>query len=269
MRKELHIALQLATILLFAACEKVIDLDLREARPRVVIEGNITSGPGPYDVVISTSGGYFDSLGVKPVSGATVFLYYGPGYWEQLFELAPGVYRTDYTQGQEYESYELQVEYGGTVYSAEEFLPGGVEILELEVEKSIFSDFGPGNEEIYDVHCTFEDPADELNYYRFFIYVNGELRQSDFRPYDITDDELFNGLTYTYSFRRIEATSGDEIKVELQAVGPNTFQYFRTLNDALSRGIGSTPYNPISNISNGALGYFGAYAATTETIMVN
>lgn len=263
-----QIAIALA-LFMITSCEKVIEVDLREAEPRIVIEGNINSGLGPYDVVISTSGGYFDSLGVKPISDATVFLYYGDGYWEQLFEKTPGVYRTDYTHGHEETNYTLEAEIDGVVYRAEEYLPKRVEIINLEIEKSIFSDFGPGNLEVYDIHCTFEDPADVKNYYRFFVYINGELRQPDFRPYDVTDDELFNGLTYTSSFRRIEATSGDEIKIELQSTGFHTYEYFRTLNDALSRGVGSTPYNPISNLSNGALGYFGAYTISTETIMVD
>jgi hypothetical protein len=253
--------------LFISGCEKVIDVDLKEAAPRLVIEGNISSSSGPYSVVISTSGGYFDTEAVKPVSDATVFIRDEDGYSEQLFEKTPGIYRTDYWYGREQKTYFLDVEVGGEVYTAEEYLPGRVEIQELRVETSIFQQYVP-DEEIYDVFCTFEDPGHLLNYYRFFVYINGELRQPDFRPYDVSDDELFNGLTYTYTFRRIEATSNDEIKIELQSIGPNTYEYFRTLNDALSAGIGSTPYNPIGNFTNDALGYFGSYTVSTETVVV-
>jgi len=237
--------------------------------PHLVIEGNISSRPGPYHVIVSTSGGYFDTSAVKPVSEAIIFLRDENGYWEQLFEKTPGLYRSDYTYGQEKTNYTLEVDYNGELYTATEYLPEGVEIMGLEIDESIFSGYGPGNEEIYDVHCEFHDPEEVNNYYRFYVYINGEMERSEFRPYDVTDDELFDGLTYTYSFRRIEATPGDEIKIELQSIGFHTFEYFRTLNDALSRGVGSTPYNPITNLSNGALGYFGSYTVSTETIVVD
>lgn len=262
------ILLLMALLLTLVSCEKVIDVDLAEAEPKLVIEGNITSSLGPYNVVLSTSGGYFDENAVSPISGATVFIGDEEGWREELFEKTPGVYRTDWMVGREGLDYTLEVEYDGVTYTATENLPNRVEIIELEVEESIFANFGPDNLEVYDVHCTFEDPIDELNYYRFFVYINGELRKSDFRPYDVSDDELFNGLTYTYSFRRIEATSGDEIKIELQSTGYHTYEYYRTLNDALSGRPGSTPYNPATNLDNDALGYFGAYTVSTETITV-
>lgn len=268
-RQQIEIFSLFAILALFlSSCEKVIDVDLKEAAPRLVIEGNISSSSGPYSVVISTSGGYFDTEAVKPVSDAVVFIRDEDGSSEQMFEKAPGIYRTDYWYGREQKNYFLDVAVDGELYTAEEYLPERVEIQELTVESSIFQQYVP-DEEIYDVFCTFEDPGQVLNYYRFYIYINGELRQTDFRPYDVSDDELFNGLTYTYTFRRIEATSSDEIKIELQSIGPNTYEYFRTLNDALSAGIGSTPYNPIGNFTNGALGYFGSYTVSTETVVVD
>ena len=262
-------SLILVFIFLLVSCEKVIEIDLKEAEPHLVIEGNISSRPGPYHVIVSTSGGYFDTTAVKPVSNAIVFLRDENGYWEQLFEKTPGVYRTDYTYGEEKTNYTLEVDYNGVLYTGAEYLPERVEIIELEIEESIFSGYGPGNEEIYDVHCKFHDPVEVSNYYRFYVYINGDLERSEFRPYDVTDDELFNGLIHAIPFRRIEATSGDEIKIELQSIGFHTYEYFRTLNDALGRGIGSTPYNPITNLSNGALGYFGSYTVSTETIVVD
>lgn len=62
---------------------------------------------------------------------------------------------------------------------------------------------------------------------------------------------------------------GDTISIELNSIGFNTFEYFRTLNDALnSGGMGSTPYNPITNLNNDALGYFGTYTSDTEQFIV-
>lgn len=253
------------TITLFS-CEEVIDVNLNEAEPRLVIEGNITSSLGPYNVVLTTSGGYFDEQAIKTVSGAQVFITDEEGYSEELFEKSPGLYRTDWTFGREGLDYTLEVEVEGITYTATENLPNRVEIQELQIEESIFAAYVESNKNVYDVHCVFEDPVDELNYYRFFITVNGEPMEGR-RSYDVSDDELFNGLTYTYSFRVIEADSGDEIKVELQSTGYHTYEYFRSLNDALSGRPGATPYNPVTNLDNDALGYFGAYTVNTETII--
>lgn len=271
MKQFIKYSIVIILALVASACEEVIEIDLTEAEPRLVVEGNISSSPGPYQVLLSTSGGYFNDEAVKAVSGAQVFIEDEEGYREELFEKSPGIYRTDWMIGREGLDYTLDVVYDGITYSGSENLPKRVEILELEIEESIFADFGPGNDEeitgeLYDVHCIFEDPADEQNYYRFFLYINGELRLSEFRPYEVSDDELFNGLTYTYTFYRLEANPGDEIKVELQTTGFNTYEYFRTLNDALSDRPGATPYNPITNMDNNALGYFGAYTVFTETI---
>ena len=73
--KKIHNHIWIIAIIisaLFMSCEKVIDLDLNSAEPRIVIEGNITSDPGPYQVSITTSGDYYTAEGIMPVSGAEV-----------------------------------------------------------------------------------------------------------------------------------------------------------------------------------------------------
>jgi hypothetical protein len=47
------IVLLLVTIIVFSGCQKVINVDLNEAAPRIVIEGLINDRPGPYTVTIS------------------------------------------------------------------------------------------------------------------------------------------------------------------------------------------------------------------------
>lgn len=266
--------IKLVVLLIFGtmlqSCEKVIDVNLKEAEPRLVIEGNITSEAGPYFVYLSTSGGYFDNTAIQPVENAVVKISDEDGNSEILNETYPGTYKTQSFIGVEGRTYSINVEAVGETYIASDYLPAKVEIDTLYSKKNTFGGPGPNPPtDYYDIYCTLSDPPATVDYYRFATYVNGTRVWGNFAPYRLLDDELFNGKTFTVTLRRIEAQPGDEVEVELQSIGFNTFEYFRTLNDALSGGgMSSTPYNPISNIDNGALGYFGAYAVDSQSLII-
>jgi len=262
-----HILLVLLPVLLFS-CEKVIEIDLKEAEPRLVIEGNISSETGPYEVLLSTSGGYFDNSALQPVENGIIRIVADDGSSELLTEVSPGKYQTENLLGVEEQSYSLSVEVDGETYTASEYLPKKVEIDSLSYEET---NFGPPEEfgKNISVLCTFSDPPDTEEYYRFVIYINDEQTDGIFRPYLVTDDVLINGLTFTAGLPLIRIQPGDKIKLEMQTIGFHTFLYFEALNDALEGGgVGSTPYNPFSNLDNGALGYFGAYTVSVDSLIV-
>ena len=63
--------------------------------------------------------------------------------------------------------------------------------------------------------------------------------------------------------------TGDSVSVQLQCIDENVYNYFRTLAQVLNNSTLSTsPANPPSNLSNGALGYFSAYAVRTKFIII-
>ncbi len=127
----------------------------------------------------------------------------------------------------------------------------------------------PEDEITYSIYCVFTDPGETVDYYRFKIYTNGLLEEAGFGTYLVTDDELFNGNTFPVRFSGREVVPGDIVKIELQTTGFNTYEYFRTVNDAIGGGgMGSTPYNPITNLDNDALGYFGAYNSSASEVVI-
>ena len=256
--------------LLFVSCEKVIDVDLKDAEPRLVIEGNITSDAGPYVVYLSKSGSYFDYSTLERVQNGEVTITDEDGNSEVLNEVSPGIYQTENIQGIENTIYSIQVISEGETYTANEYLPTKVEIDTLFYKKDEENFGGPNqDQETYSIFCVFSDPIETTDYYRFKIFINGLLEESGFGTYLVVDDELFNGLTFTLQFRGREVKPGDNVRLELQTTGFNTYEYFRTLNDALSGGgMGSTPYNPITNLDNGAIGYFGAYNVSAQEIII-
>lgn len=262
----------LSSVILFS-CEKVIEIDLNEADSRLVIEGNITSESETYEVYLSTSGGYFDNTAVQPVENGTVIVSDEDGNSINLNQTSPGVYSTNAFVGVENMNYSLLVSVDGEQYSGSDYLPPSIPIDSIY---AIVDDFGgPGGSEEdppeYRIQCTFTDPVDTANYYRFVSYVNGEkIDGGGFSLYRVTDDEFFDGNTITLGIRGIPAYPGDVVRIEMQSIGSNTYTYLNELNDAIygGGGPGSTPYNPQTNLDNGALGYFGAYSVYSDSLVI-
>lgn len=258
-------------IVAFSSCQKVVTLDLDTAEPMIVIEGNITSAPMPLLVFISTSGSYYSGEGIEPIENAMVVVWDENELLDTLDMYAPGFYYGYNISGEENMEYTIEVINDGKVYTGSEVFPTKktIDSLSFVRNEGIFGDGGlnEDGDTTFNVICTFQDPAETLDFYRFVVYVNDSLVQAGFRTYLVTDDELFNGQLFDFELSP-QATKGDTVVVELQSIGYNTYQYFLTLNDALSGGMGSTPYNPISNLNNDALGYFGAFTSDKSTIII-
>jgi hypothetical protein len=66
----------------------------------------------------------------------------------------------------------------------------------------------------------------------------------------------------------------DTAIVELLTLDKSTYDYYSTLSNVLTEGdtgppmMMTTPANPNSNLSNGALGYFGAFAVRSDSIVI-
>ncbi len=271
MKKNKYIWYVVLLSLIFGSCEKKVILDLNTAEPKIVIEGNVSSEPGPYTVTITTSGDYYTAEGIEPVTEAIVMISDDLGNTDTLSEINQGVYKTDELAGESLRTYSILVISDGVEYSGSDYLPEQVFIDSLEYEKVENSGPGPGNDDVsrYNIYCYFNDAVETEDYYRFNIFVNGIAVGGNRNYYSLTSDRRFNGYHVKHTLRRIEAEPGDTITIGLNAIGYNTYEYFRTLNDALnSGGMGSTPYNPVSNLSNEALGYFGTYTNDTQSIIL-
>jgi hypothetical protein len=246
----------------------VINVDLNEAAPQIVIEGLISDNPGPYTVTISKSGSYFDQSVLEMVPGAQVIINDDTGVTDTLKELITGVYYTKMTRGVPGRTYTLKVISGDQEYdgSSTMFSHVNIDILMLVKSDSQRFDFGGDNKKHsnVDIHCLFRDPA-EKNFYRIKVFKNDTINNDNYRLYD---DQYTNGQET--ELRVTNATAGDTFRVELLSLDQATYEYYRTLEDLLHTNpiFGSTPANPNNNLSNGALGYFGACAVSYKTIIV-
>jgi len=269
MNKKINASLVALSLIALVSCEEVIDLDLGNAEPRIVIEGTITSDAGPYYVRINRSVDYGELNEFPALSGATVNITDQNGNTELLEEVGEGLYAVQEFQGEPGIRYELDVAYKGNSYQAASTMPATVvPIQSLETvfeEETLFIDEG------YYVTAYFVDPEDEVNYYRLKMFVNGEPYYFDQDGLPVKDDnfwlindKFFNGKVMDFEFPQT-LKAGDKVDVELHQVDKATYDYYRTLVDLMGFG-GVAPANPLSNWNNGALGYFGAlsisYAST-------
>ncbi len=271
--KKTIIYLSVLVTLFFTSCEKVIDINLNESEPRLVVEGAVTLGTGPFFVQLSTSGDFFTGNGIEPVSNAGGYITNSLGQTDTLINVGNGLFRTSTLQAVPNSLYTLHLNYNNQAYTASDSLPRQVLIDSINYSVSEFGNSGPqGDDEYdthYDFHCYFKDDPNRRNYYLLSVNVNGEQVEGRRGKYYLLSDEFANGKHIAYPFFGVGANPNDTVLISLSAVGKATYDYFRTLNDALSQGgMGSTPYNPISNVSNNALGYFGTFTYDSESIII-
>ena len=268
----LKILVFIVAIAFLYSCQKVVVLDLNTAEPILVIEGNITSKPGtPQMVYVSTSGEFYTGEGIEFVDDAIVMIKDESDMVDTLEMYTPGVYYSYAFTPQENIEYGIEVIRDGETYTGSEIFPvkKKIDSLWYIVNEGIFGDgLNEDGDTTYNMFVRFQDPEETLDYYRFVTSINDSITEAGFGTYFVSDDELFNGQLFDMEILNSGAIKGDTVKVELQAIGYNTYTYYVGFNDALRSGMGSTPYNPISNLSNDALGYFGAYTSDTETIII-
>ena len=268
LKDSLQIVLSILSVIVFSGCQKVINVDLNEAAPRIVIEGVINDRRGPYTVTISKSGSFFNQPLLPPVSGALTIITDSSGTIDTLKEVNHGVYLTSKTRGIPGRTYTLKViserqEYSGT---STMFSHVNIDSLNLVKEESQHFIFGGNNKNDthLEIHCFFRDP-DEKNFYRMRVFRNDSINTENYRLFD---DQYTNGEEI--ELRAARATLGDRFRIELLSLDKQTYEYYRTLEDLLFSNpvFGSTPANPENNLSNGALGYFGAYAVSSRTLII-
>ncbi|HLP16612.1 MAG TPA: DUF4249 domain-containing protein [Bacteroidota bacterium] len=261
----------------FIACQKIVSIDLNEAAPHIVIEGNITDQHDTTTVLISKTGTYFSSvINVPPVSHAIVTITDDLGKRDTLYETLNGTYESTTLKGLEGRRYSLKVVSEGNVYTAESSMPQKVTIDSLYTIPVRERDGDVG----YDIYVMFKDPPERGNYYRIRPRVNSLPPDSinGARTF-LYSDKLANGEEITERIgvrirngsQRAVVHVGDTITVDLLSIDQPTYEYYKTLATIRSSDQSATalsPANPNTNLSNGSLGYFSAYTYDSKQIIL-
>lgn len=259
---RISLTVLISAMYLLTSCQKVIELNLSTAVPAIVIQGNVFDHAGPYVVTISKTVNFNLTNNFPPVTTAKVSISDNVGNTEVLSEVLDGTYITSVLRGVAGRTYTLTVENEGQTYVAKSTMPMAVNIDSMYLKKSIF-----GNR--YLTTINFRDPNNIDNYYRVIQSINDTLKTG----INIANDELGQGLILRYSLSATTPTGnnplkiGDNITIQLECIDKNVYEYFRTSRS--NNGQSASPANPVSNLSNGALGYFSACTVREASIVFN
>jgi Domain of unknown function (DUF4249) len=293
MRHRLGLMILLTGFL--TGCEKTISFTPDNDSPVLVVEATIENGEEPL-VVLTTSLNYFSEItselltgsfvrnaevtisnGVKthrlkeyevPISNGTSLFYYSTDT-SNLSTAFVGEFATTYS---------LRIAKDGKEYVANTMIPA----LAKKID-SLWWENAPNPKDSSKaiIMVTTTDPPGLGNYVRYFTKTNDD----PFFPglNSVFDDQIIDGKTYSIQVDRgvnrneefdVEDygfyNKGDTVTLKLTNIDKATFDFWRTMEYSYS-SIGnpfSSPTKVLGNISGGALGYFGGYAADFRTIVI-
>lgn len=265
---------RIATIIFITtSCEEVIEIDLNFNNPAFVIEG-VISKDSVCIVRLTTTASYFSEEDPAPVDDAMVYVSNGI-ISEELSYYGDGYFRGENITGEEGSTYNLEVIYKETLYEASSYLPAQSTILSVNYIKSDEqSTVNPMGETFFYIGCTFRDNQETDDFYMIRFTEDGKMIES---KYCLLTEKRSNGGSMEIDnngyirFSESIFYEGGEVDVHLFSIDENIYNYFLQLSDILfwkRRVVPPTPYNPQSNISGGALGYFAAWSVDCETILL-
>lgn len=284
----------LVTVLGLVACEKNVDFDIDEAKPKLVVEAYIENGMPPV-VFLSNSLSFYEKVDPATVASSYIrnaFVYVSNG--TKTHRLKPYIlsiggnylyyYSVDSSSpstlfmGEIKKQYSLRiVTEDGTEYTSQTTIPDTTK----RIDSLFWKPAPPGNPAWKAVlMLKVTDRPGYGDYTRYFTTRNDELFYPGLNS--VYDDQVIDGSTYEVQVERgldrnishpagsIYFDRGDTVTLKLCGIDKATYDFWRTIefNFASIGNPFSTPTKVISNISNGALGYFGGYAAQYRTIII-
>ena len=249
-------------LLLFASCEKVIEIPIEDEESQIVVEAVAKSLEGKSYVLLSKTIGFYDDVNtIDKLSGATVQIMGQDGSVFIFNEDpdVPGRYIHPTFKALPNFSYDLTVTYEEQVLTATSRSLTVPQIDSLFVYQNIDAE-DTTNVLLY----TVSDNPIEKNFYRFVLWVNGEKDNTIF----IETDDLGNGETYTSPFFGVSYDSNDSIYGELWSMNKENYAYFSALYTNLNQSpFSAAPSDLPSNIEGGK-GYFGVFMVDTSSIII-
>ncbi len=257
---------------IIVGCEDVIDLPLRNAEPRIVIEGHLSERIGWSFFRLSRTTDFYNPSTTEPVTGAQIIVSDSSGRADTLREssVEDGLYLFRSLAVQSGQLYSATVSVDGTTYSATSSCSQFIRIDSLDAIYQPGGGVGLDADEGYRLHVYFRDSVNVPDYARIVPYRNNR-RLGDIYLYDGRFSDG-NPVNYEYFLKVFQL--GDTVLVDLYSMNRDLYDYYTTLYEVIAteeggNGFGDvTPANPNSNWSNGALGYFGAFRVSRETLIV-
>jgi hypothetical protein len=282
----------LISFLFLTSCEKDIQIRLDPTSSQLVVEATIENNRPPI-VFLSTSFDFFSKidsakLAASLVRNARVTVSDGTQtvvLVEDSLVTVEGTKLFFYTPsraalpfvGKTNTRYTLNIQVDGVNYSASTTIPEITRRID-----SLWWEPLPFSKDSNDVRVVLRatDRPGLGDYIRYFTQVGKGPYLPGFNS--VFDDQVIDGITYTIPIDKgfdkngqfSDSTStfkrGDTLTLKLCNIDKQTYDFWRTYEFSF-QSIGnpfSTPTRILSNISGGALGYFGGYGAQYRSLII-
>lgn len=245
------------------ACTVDYTPDSKQSKRQLVVEGLVTTLTDSSRIKLSYTSPDFTTGTLDFNNSATVTVTNEEGY-RVTFRSADkkGLYLPDPGYAAKAgKKYYLKIVTDGTTYEADGTLYPVARILQLDyVEET-----GPIDETDNTLKCRVryyvEKPKGGKNFYKVLQYRNGVpchiSRSGENRSFVYTDAVLPNKINILSA--RIRYEKGDKARIDLQSISEAAYKFYNDLNTIQNNdgGMFTAPgANPISNISNGGMGFF-------------
>lgn len=205
----------LLVMLIFGSCEDVVDVELEESAPRLVIEASLLWDAEPEErtqiIKLTTTAPFFQEE-IPPAKGASVMIITDTGNEYIFEEIEDGIFRYENLPPLFDVEYQLVVTYKNEIYTAtEKIIPvPGLDFVE--------QDQGGFSGDEYEFKVYYKDPAEMENYY-LFRYSNEQV------SLQIYDDEFTNGNQTFAFFSDEDAEPGDLVGFQIQGISKGFYEY--------------------------------------------
>jgi hypothetical protein len=275
----------LPLVLVLAACERVVDLDVPEGTRRLVVEARlervIGRVNGNQSITLSTTAPYFSDAPPPPATGATVRVTDDAGEAVTFAETAPGRYTTNQLTVRIGAQYRLTIIYEGQTYESTETAQSVAPIDSLYLESPRPGRFS-GTE---GVRATIDlvDPPGLGNFYLWDQFIDGVRvlgPDSSFKYRMVAMDDAVDGLTITgfQPYEGIDIPFGSIVLMRQIGLSERMYRYYFAFSDQVSADGSPFAVPPASirgNVSNLTdpsrfpLGYFYAAEVAEATATRN
>jgi len=269
-------------ILINASCVEKIVVELDETYTRLVVDGAISTDSSKFTVKLTKTADYFYNAPIPVVPGAKLTISDGENSINliETIEGKSGIYETDSSfSGAIGKSYTLDIDLaepsGDHInYSA------SCQLMNVAKLDSIGIYFHEdwGEEGFWEIKCYAQEPGNEVNYYMFNLYRNGQLLSDTISKVSISDDKYFNG-SYIYGLGAYyidnshpweRLNNGDVVTLQMSGI---TKEYFNYIMEVQYAGFNvpffmGPPANVVGNINNGGIGFFAAYSNSYSSTVV-
>ncbi|HMQ47055.1 MAG TPA: DUF4249 domain-containing protein [Saprospiraceae bacterium] len=295
-------------VLVLTSCDDPIPIPVEVARPELVVVSNFTSNEA-IQVTVTKTNPVLEGSNREFVLDASVKIYKGAVFSEHLVQknINDGdfvYYTTERLRPEIGTTYTIEVEAPGfEPVTATSKIPEAISILGFELFDVAIQNLNTGETAIdYRVALTFEDPANEENYYHLNLFqqiydfkvveldtmITGSYLQvwafDDFEDTGKTPhplgglllhDGTFNGQRISFDFPvSITYDESDELLgkvfLELRSVTQDYHNYYIDISEQVSNA--NSPFkDPIiinDNIEGGS-GIFAGYSSARDSVLIN